>query len=51
MKFKNGERWVVGVHSDPIEKKVKGEYVYNRAVHLSKDALAAVRSWIPELSR
>ena len=51
MKFKNGERWVVGVHSDAIEKKVKGQYVYNRAVHLSTDAVAAVRIWIPELSR
>jgi V8-like Glu-specific endopeptidase len=51
MKFRNGQRWVVGVHSAPIERKVKGEYVYNRAVHLSKDALTAVRSWIPELSR
>jgi V8-like Glu-specific endopeptidase len=46
IKFKNGERWVVGVHIDRYPLIVDDLYTHNVAVHLSERVLTSVRGWI-----
>jgi hypothetical protein len=48
MSFNNGTRYLVGIHTGPgTQGPRSGDYLNNRAVHLSPDVVALVNSWMP----
>jgi V8-like Glu-specific endopeptidase len=51
MRFKNGTRYLVGIHTGAGTKDAtSGDYLNNRAVHLGPDVVALVKSWMPGVS-
>jgi hypothetical protein len=48
MRFRDGTRYLVGIHTGPSPKDaVTGRAPHNRAVHLGAEVMALVRSWMP----
>lgn len=48
MKFGDGTRYLVGIHTGPgVRDAVTRRALNNRAVHLSPEMVALVRSWMP----
>ncbi|SHN13380.1 trypsin-like serine peptidase [Cryptosporangium aurantiacum] len=48
VRFRNGARYLVGIHTGPGTLDVTaGAYANNRSVHLSSEVVALVRSWMP----